>query len=210
MFAEDELISISALSQFLYCPRRCALIHIEQIWSENVFTTEGSILHEKAHSGVSESRDALKIVRSLRLASLTLGITGVADVVEFHQQADGAWRPFPVEYKRGSAKNAHCYAAQLCAQTLCLEEMLSVSIPAGALFLGKTRRRKSVAFSQELREQTLAAIRDVRTLLAQTAIPPAVNDERCEHCSLKEQCLPGATAVRGRAARYVEALRVEE
>jgi len=207
MYDEDDLIAISALSQFLYCPRRCALIHQEQIWSENVFTAEGRLLHEKPDSGQAERRGGVKTVTALLLRSLRYGLTGKADVVEFHQQTDGVWLPFPVEYKRGQPKAGNGDQVQLCAQALCLEEMLNLEIPAGALFYGKTRRRKQVPFSVALREKTIATAQAVHALLVQNRPPPPVNDARCEHCSLREQCLPQETASAARASRYLEALR---
>ena len=157
MYSEDQLLPLSAVSHYIHCPRRCALIHIEQIWSDNIFTAEGEVLHKNAHSGANESRGDIKIIRSLRLRSLRLGITGVTDIVEFHRRTqveggvriphhNGTWMPFPVEYKRGSAKDLHCYEVQLCAQALCLEEMLSTRISDGALFLGEKptlKRRRS-------------------------------------------------------------------
>src|SRR5271157_4827256 len=139
--AEEELIPISALNQYDYCPRRCALIHIEQMWDENRFTAEGRIMHEKVHQEGNESRGPVRIARGVPLRSLRLGLVGVADVVEFHKISKDTWQPFPVEYKRGKPKADYCDLIQLCAQAVCLEEMLSIAVPCGALFYGRTRRR---------------------------------------------------------------------
>jgi CRISPR-associated exonuclease Cas4 len=210
-YPEDQLLPLSAVSHYVHCPRRCALIHLEQAWSENVFTTEGRVLHEKAHSGKSESRGDLKILRSLRLRSLRLGITGIADVVELHRCApseggvpvsgiSGTWLPFPVEYKRGAARDIRCYEVQLCVQALCLEEMLSVQIPEGALFLGEKQHRSAVAFTDALRSETEAVCLALQKLFAEGVTPPADYSKRCSSCSLLEDCLPKSAGA-GKSAR---------
>ena len=160
MFAEADLLPVSALQHLLFCERRCALIHLEQLWAENVLTVEGKHLHEKAHDpDAAEKRGDVYIARSLALRSLRIGLAGQADVVEFERDESGVvlpfkagkWRPFPVEYKRGKPKRNHCDEVQLCAQALCLEEMLGANIPAGALFYGEPRRRVDVSFDPLLR-----------------------------------------------------------
>ena len=156
--AEDNLVPISALQHMLYCPRQCALIHIEQQWNENRFTAEGKILHERTDSGSGERRGTVRIERSVAVRSLILGVSGVADVVEIH---DGC-RPYPVEYKRGRPKAHRADEVQLCAQALCLEEMLNFSVPAGALFYGRNRRRKEIQFDSELRDLTKRVAAEVR------------------------------------------------
>ena len=186
----DELIPISALTQYAYCPRRCALIHIEQIWTENKFTAEGRIMHEHVHEEGNESRGDVRIERGASLRSLELGVIGKADVVEYHRQADGSWQAFPVEYKRGKPKPDHSDKIQLCAQALCLEEMLDTHIPAGALFYGKTRRRLDVEFDEALRQETRDAARLTHELIASKKTPGPVYEKRCESCSLIAECLP--------------------
>jgi len=214
-YSEDQLLSLSAVSQFVHCPRRCALIHLEQVWSENVNTAEGRVLHEKAHSGVSESRGDLKILRSLRLRSLRLGVTGVADVVEMHRCAPSEggvrlpdtasfWLPFPVEYKRGASKDIRCYEVQLCAQALCLEEMLSVHIPDGALFLGEKQHRTAVAFDAALRTETESVCLAIQKLFSEGVTPPADYNKRCESCSLIENCLPKSAGCGKSAKRWLD------
>src|SRR3974390_3797971 len=123
MYSEDDLIMISALQHYAFCPRQCALIHIEQIWTESGLTAEGRLLHERVHEAGNESRGDLRIARGVQLRSLKLGLIGMADVIEFHKTASGIWQPFPVEYKRGKPKNDHSDSIQICAQGICLEEM---------------------------------------------------------------------------------------
>lgn len=209
MYPAADLIPLSALQHYLYCPRQCALIHLEQVWEENLHTAEGRILHEKADSGKTEVRGNLKTVTGLPLRSLTLGITGKADVVEFHRQGE-VWLPFPVEYKRGRPKAHDADKIQLCAQALCLEEMLGLPVPEGALFYGKTRRRLTVPLDSVLRTATTEAAKAVHALMRDGLTPPPVADNRCAACSLAEQCLPRPLARRGGALRYLQSLQGEE
>ena len=184
---EDELTPISALLHMLYCPRRFALIHIERQWSENRFTAEGRILHERTDAGGRERRSGVTIERSVALRSLRLGVSGIADVVEIH---DGN-RPFPIEYKRGRPEAHRADEVQLCAQAMCLEEMLDRPVPEGALFYGRSRRRKAVVFDAELRALTERVAADTRSLLAAGDTPPPEFEARkCNACSLKEVCQP--------------------
>lgn len=187
---EDELIPISALNQYCYCPRRCALIHIEQVWDENRFTAEGKIMHEHVHEQGDESRGNVKIGRGIPLRSLRLGLVGVADVVEFHRINRNVWQPYPVEYKRGKPKPDSSDLVQLCAQAICLEEMLSVPVPKGALFYGRTRRRLDVPFDKSLRARTEEAARIAHDLIESGVTPPPVYGRRCESCSLLNECMP--------------------
>lgn len=189
MFAEDDLLPLSALQHLLFCRRQCALIHIERVWTENVFTVRGDILHERAHEQGYASRDGVRIARAVPLRSLELGLSGVADVVEFHEGKDGEV-VFPVEYKLGQPKADACDTVQLCAQALCLEEMLSRPIAAGAVFYGRTRRRLSVAFDTELREATRAVCADLHAFIRAGRTPEARFDKRCRACSLEATCLP--------------------
>lgn len=219
-YSEDQLLPLSAVSQYVHCPRRCALIHLEQVWSENVVTAEGRVLHDKVDSGANESRGDLKILRSLRLRSLRLGVTGIADVVELRRRApseggvrvpgiDGAWQPFPVEYKRGASKDIRCYEVQLCAQALCLEEMLAVPIPDGALFLGEKQHRTPVAFDDALRVATESVCLAVQKLFDAGVTPPADYTKRCSSCSLLEACLPQSAGA-GKSARRWLARQLDE
>ena len=197
--AEMELIPVSALNQYVYCPRRCALIHIEQLWDENLFTAEGRIMHEKVDTANRESRGNVRIEYGMPMRSLRLGLIGKADVVEFHKHGD-KWVPFPVEYKRGKPKPDNCDKVQLCAQAICLEEMMSVEIPAGALFYGETRHRHDVEFSATLRRETEDVAKGVRELIASGMTPPSVYSAKCKKCSLVELCIP---QVNKKASKYL-------
>jgi len=202
MFSEDELLPLSALQHLMFCERQCALIHIEQVWAENVLTVQGHQLHERSDETETESRGDIRIARGLRIRSLRLGLSGKMDVVEFHRVEsesiqgisitgiDGFWYPVPVEYKRGKPKTDHSDEVQLCAQALCLEEMLNVSVPAGAVFYGKPRRRLDVNFTQQLRAETEAAAARLHELFRNGRTPPAVYEKKCESCSLMHLCMP--------------------
>jgi len=204
MYNENDLVMLSALQHFLYCPRQCALIHIEQLWSENRLTAEGRILHERVHTAASESRRKIRIEYDMPIRSLALGLSGRADVVEFHRQKDNSWQPFPVEYKRGRPKKHDADRVQLCAQALCLEEMLNTAVPAGALFYGKKRRRLEVEFDVALRQITKQAAEDLHRLLDHGQTPPPRYSKGCERCSFLEQCLPTIMGKQGRVGRYLD------
>ncbi|MBI4824800.1 MAG: CRISPR-associated protein Cas4 [Nitrospirae bacterium] len=199
-YAEDDLIQLSALQHLVFCERQCALIHIEQLWSENVLTAEGKIMHEKVDTANRESRGKIRIEYGVPMRSLRLGLIGKADVVEFHKKDDGSWQPFPVEYKRGKPKLDDCDKVQLCAQAICLEEMLNVEITEGALFYGQTRRREDVAFDKALRIETEETARKVHELIASGITPKAEYSAKCKKCSLLELCLP---KVSRKASKYL-------
>src|SRR5208283_3494677 len=190
MYNIDDLIQLSSLQHYAFCPRQCALIHVEQVWAENRLTAEGRIMHEHVHDEGDESRGDVRIERGASLRSLRLGLIGKADVVEYHRHADGTWQAFPVEYKRGKPKIDHSDKVQLCAQALCLEEMLNASIPAGALFYGKTRRRLDVNFDEALRLETEAAAIKTHELIDAGLTPAPLYAKRCESCSLMAECMP--------------------
>ena len=214
MFSEDDLFPISALQHLAFCERQCALIHIEGVWQENKLTAEGRGLHDRAHESEVEVRPGIRLVRGLRLRSLRLGLTGQADVVEFHtaNQAgnstqltglQGWWQPYPVEYKRGKPKSNRCDEIQLCAQAMCLEEMLQVSIAEGALYYGKPRRRTGVNFSLGLREETERMAARLHQMMASGRTPAAVLEPKCKQCSLIDICLPGSTDGSGSVVQYM-------
>ena len=190
MYSPEDLIQLSALQHMVFCERQCALIHIEQTWTESGRTAEGRIMHERVHEESRESRGDDRIDYGVSLRSLRLGLIGEADVVEFHCRPDGSWLPFPVEYKRGKPKADDCDKVQLCAQAICLEEMLSVAIPEGALFYGQTRHRLDVVFDEALRRETAETARLTHALIASGRTPPPVYEKRCESCSLMAECLP--------------------
>ncbi len=215
MYEEEDFLPISALQHLAYCPRRCALIYLEQVWDENRFTTEGKHLHEDLHEGGAESRGDLRIVRGLRLHSFRLGLSGQADVVEFHRvdqppgvalpEAAGLWRPFPVEYKRGKPKIEDCDRVQVCAQALCLEEMLQLPVSEGALYYGRPRRREQVTFADALRRETEALAARLHEMVAVGVTPPAQVKRACRDCSLVDLCLPRVGERKRSARRYLAA-----
>ena len=183
-----EPLPISALNHLLYCERRAALVHLEQVWADNHFTAEGKVLHEIAHSGADESQRGVRITRAMPLVSTVLAMTGEADVVEFHKNGSVV----PIEYKRGKPKLHRADEVQLCAQALCLEEMLNVTIPSGCLFYGKTRRRTKVSFDDELRTVTIETIERLHELITKRVTPRAVREKKCDKCSLIGICMPDA------------------
>lgn len=189
---EEDFVPLSALQHHLFCPRQCALIHLERLWEENVLTAEGRLMHENAHTPKAERRGDLKTLSAVPLASRALGVAGVADVVELHRDpASGRWRPFPVEYKRGRPKAHRADEVQLCAQGICLEEMFAVEVPEGALFYGANRRRTAVTFDQELRTLTAQIAAEAQALFASGVTPRmAYEKKRCDACSLLALCRP--------------------
>lgn len=198
MYAEEDLLPISALQHLVFCPRQCALIHMDRAWEENSLTAEGKQLHSRVHQDDIERRGGVRIVRSLRLRSLRYGITGVADVVEFAK----ASVPNIVEYKRGKSKPDKSDEVQLCAQALCLEEMLQTEILSGSMFYWQPRRRERVNFSEELRDLTLSMISTLRDMLDSGNLPKAIYSKKCRKCSLIEQCMPEISSGRRSANRY--------
>jgi len=197
-FSED-LLPLSGLQHFAFCRRQWALIHLEQQWQENLRTVEGGLLHRRAHDGAArERRSDTLILRGLQVVSHQLGLSGQCDVVEFHatpkgvplQGDEGLWQPYPVEYKRGKPKSHQADELQLCAQAMCLEEMLCCSIPEGALFYGEPRRRTVVFFTPELRETVRRDSDEMHQLYHRGHTPKAKPSKSCSACSLKELCLP--------------------
>ncbi|MBK5291616.1 MAG: CRISPR-associated protein Cas4 [Acidobacteriia bacterium] len=211
MYTEDDLLPISGLQHLQFCERQWGLIHIEQQWEENRLTAEGRILHDRVHEAGTESRPGIIVARGLRLRSLRLGLTGQADVVEFHGGETGVelpgrkgrWRPFPVEYKRGRPKADSCDRVQLCAQALCLEETFGAMIESGALFYGASRRRTDVRFDAVLRKRTEDIAQRMHELYSAGVTPHAVYAKKCENCSLYNRCLPRMASKRATVERYM-------
>lgn len=189
----NDPIMISALEHYAYCPRQCALIHLEQVWSENLYTMRGRDVHEHVHDESSHEMDGVKLERSLPIWSRRLKLTGQADLVEFH---DGI--PYPVEYKSGRYRRGNPETVQLCAQALCLEEMFGVSVPKGALFWHGSQGRREIVFTEAMREQVEDVVSKVAEMLAKRVVPEPVNDKRCLECSLKDSCLPAVVAGKAR------------
>ena len=180
-----EAVPLSALQHYVFCPRQCALIHVEGIWSENAQTAHGRQVHERAHAGGGEERGGVKTLRALPLVSREHGLAGVADVIELH-----AGRPIPVEYKSGRTKPRLADEVQLCAQAMCLEEMFGGAIAHGFIYHVASRGRREVTFTPTLRRAVLDARDGVRELLRGGRLPPPAADERCRSCSLQEECEP--------------------
>ncbi len=208
-YTEDDLVQLSALQHLLFCERQCALIHIEQVWSENLFTAEGRILHERVDSGERQTRNDVRIETAVALCSFRLGLSGKADVVEYHRDEQGNWLPFPVEYKRGRPKAANWDKVQLCAQALCLEEMLHCPVPEGALFYGKNRRRQVVSFDEQLRRETEDAAARLHALVRSGRTPPARYAKKCESCSLMNLCMPKVAGAKKNVGRYLSRVLVD-
>ncbi len=181
-------VLISAIEHYSYCPRQCALIHVEGIYEENLYTMRGQLAHERVDAGEDDVREGIRAVRAIPLWSAQYGLRGKADLVEFREE-----RPYPVEYKVGRRRGVHA-DLQLCAQALCLEEMLGQSVKHGAIFYHAQRRRHEVEFTDELRAATLRVVEGIREVLSAQKLPEAPNDERCPHCSLINSCLPWVVA----------------
>lgn len=203
MWQDDDLVMISAIEHYSYCPRQCALIHVEQVYDENVFTLRGNRAHERADTVSWEMDGTTRIERALPLWSDRLGLTGRADTVEFRE--DGTL--FPVEYKHGPRREHIHDDLQLCAQAVCLEEIFNKPVPYGAIYHHSSRRRRDVEFTDRLRsimEDTILTIREMRKT---GEMPVPVNDKRCPNCSLLDSCVPAAL-VSGRQAYHRRQLYV--
>lgn len=185
MNGELELVTISSLAHYSYCPRRCALIYAEQTFDENIYTLRGRAVHERVDEVKSTVEDGIRVERSLPLWSKRLGLVGKADVVEFHGDV-----PYPVEYKHGPKRKKEHDELQVCAQAICLEEMLGKPVPCGAIFHASSHQRREVIFDQTLREKVESAIAGIRKILQAEKLPQAANDARCRNCSLYESCMP--------------------
>ena len=225
MYSDEDYLLLSGIQHMAFCERQWALIHIEQVWAENVRTVEGKHLHERTDDPFKdETRKTLLIIRAMPLVSRKLGLRGVADVVEFHQSKglvegercrlenrEGWWRPVPVEYKRGRPKPDDRDAVQLCAQAMALEEMMHVSIPAGFLFYGQTKHREPVTFNEALRQYTIKLATRMHQLVREGRTPKAQKGKRCSQCSLVEQCQPRWTLrYRSVESYLVRMCRMEE
>ena len=186
MYTESDYLLLSGLQHLKFCPRQCALIHLEQLWHENFFTASGRAQHEKVHSGVGESRRVVRTERDLKIASSLLGIIGQTDAVEFY--SDG--KIIPVEYKHGEPKEDTCDEVQLCAQVICLEEMLHCKIDEGALYYFKIRRRVPVPITEELRKETIELAEQFHNLIESGKTPCAIYSHKCESCSFIDECFP--------------------
>lgn len=221
MYTEEDLLPISALQHLSFCERQWGLIHLEGAWLENRLTAEGRQLHERVHEAPGDVRGDLRTARGLRLRSLRLGLVGIADVVEFRRlkgedvwlgirgiapSLSGRWNVEPVEYKRGRPKSGNCDTVQLCAQAICLEEMIGVHIPVGQLFYARPRRRLAVHFTENLRNETCRLADRLHKLHERGETPPPPKRrQQCRSCSLAHVCLPEISRRRS-ATRYLAAV----
>lgn len=215
---DDKLLPLSGIQHFSFCQRQWALIHIEQQWQENLRTTEGHLMHQRAHDArLRERRGNVLTLHELSICSHALGLSGKCDVVEFHLSANGVfiqgeeglWQPYPVEYKHGEPKEINADKLQLCAQAMCLEEMLCCSVPCGALFYGETRRRLPVEFDSELRQELTDLCLQMHQLYERGYTPKVKPSKSCNACSLKDLCLPKLMR-HGSPSDYIKSHIVEE
>ncbi len=190
-----EPVAISALQHYSYCPRQCALIHQEQSFEDNEFTLRGHRAHRRVDSGEISTEGDVRVLRSLPLYSERLGLTGKADVVEF--LPDGT--PYPVEYKQGRRHKRDHDDIQLAAQAVCLEEMTGRDVPEGAIYHHKSKRRRIVPITPELRREVERLTAEVRALLDSGRMPPPASDPAlCRACSLQPVCQPELVAAEQR------------
>jgi CRISPR-associated exonuclease Cas4 len=195
----EPVVLLSALEHHLYCPRQCALIHVDGLWAENASTVAGTRAHRRVDTAPGRQERGRLILRGLPLYSERYGLSGRADAVEVH--GDGSL--FPVEYKAG-VRHGQAADVQLCAQALCLEEMTGQAVPTGLVWYGGPRRRRIVELEDELRTMTITAINQVRANLVEGVLPPAVADDRCRECQLEPVCMPQVVLRPKAVLRYLE------
>ena len=215
---EDDYLMISGIQHFAFCKRQWALIHIENQWFENEYTTDGEIFHERAHdSSLIEKRKGIIITRALRIKSDTLGVTGSCDIVEFHKDDDGIsihnfegkWLPIPIEYKRGKPKQYNYDELQLCTEAMCLEEMLVCKIEYGFIYYGETGKRKKIIFDDTLKNQVKSLFQEMHELFNKAHTPKVKTNKRCYLCSLKNICLPKLNKIK-QASTYINNILEEK
>lgn len=196
---DSDWLPLSAIFRYAHCPRQCYLFHVEGQKAENRFTVEGNLVHRRVTEAEDESRSGVRICRSLNLVSHRLHIRGISDVVEFHGD-----QPVPVEYKRGGRKHRDDERAQLTLQAICLEEMLSVTIPQGFIWHAQTRRRELIVLDAEARRHAEDLVDAVRKCMGALTSPPAIRKRHCESCSLVDHCLPMATDGKRSATAWIQ------
>jgi CRISPR-associated exonuclease Cas4 len=206
VYAEEDLVPISAIQHVMFCERQYALIHLEQLWEENRFTAEGQVLHGRVDVEHHESRRLHKTEYGMAIRSLEYGLIGKADVVEFEKNSAGGYVSIkPVEFKRGRSKEDDWDRVQLCAQALCLEEMFQTQVSGGQFYYLQEHRRTSLLFDSELRQQTLNLILRIREIIFSQQTPVAIyNAKKCDRCSLVEICMPKSLNGGGKSvSRYI-------
>lgn len=201
MYAEDELLPISSLAQYAYCPRRAGLIFVERQWADNVFTVQGRHLHERVHQPSKTRSEGRRIVRSLVLSSARLGLFGIADMVEFPDE-DPITDVTIIEFKRGklTPRRKLEYEIQLCAQAMCLEEMLGLQLRRGSLFFALSHRRIEIQFTVELRQSVESVALRMHEMMQNAAVPRPQLGRKCRGCSLRDLCMPELSVGRDAAA----------
>lgn len=208
-FPEESYLSIHMLNDLLFCERRAALHAIEQIWVDNQFTTEGLLAHKRVDVPKNLRRGDKRNVTGMWLVSHQLGLIGKADLVELRAGENGEIVPYPVDFKRGKKRRWDNNEAQLCAQALCLEEMMKVAVPRGAIFHIKSGHREEVEFDTELRAKTIRAAERLRELIERRETPLAKFHPKCKGCSLLEWCMPKALRPRATAGKYLQSLMLD-
>lgn len=221
-YTQDDLLPLSGIQHFLFCRRQWALIHVEQQWKENALTAEGKIMHKRADDPFfTETRNGVITARSVPVASYRLGLSGVCDVIEFKTSPpaplpvgeglgvrlpnrDGFYLPSPIEYKRGKEKHNHSDETQLCAQAMCLEEMLSTRISHGYLFYGETRHRVEIEFTPELRTLVQDMSAEMHNYFSRGYTPKVKTHKGCRSCSLADICLPVLNEKVIAASKYIK------
>ena len=199
--SSDDSIPVSALEHFSYCPRQCALIHVERVWDENLYTMRGRDVHTHVDEESSQDIGGVKLERALPIWSRRLNLVGIADLVEFHGET-----PYPVEYKSGRLRKGIHESLQLCAQALCLEDMFSVAVPCGAIYWHGSRERIEICFTDEMRSNVKKTAEAVAEMLVAKVLPKPVNDKRCKDCSLRSSCLPTVVTDGQRRVKSLKAL----
>ncbi|HOP55022.1 MAG TPA: CRISPR-associated protein Cas4 [Bacillota bacterium] len=198
MRSEEDLIPISLLSQYYYCKRRAGLMLLERQWQDNIHTAEGTVLHERVHSGKSESRGSFHILRTLTVRSFEVGLVGVIDCLEIVQSEngyalpwlEGRWAMHPVEYKHGVRRNELEYEVQMAAQAMCLEEMYNCKIDKGYVYYGDDRRRIEVTIDDYYRDLVVEGAKSLNKILENQVTPIARRSAKCRECSLNDVCFP--------------------
>lgn len=212
-YTSSYLLPLSGIQHFVFCRRQWALIHVERQWQENALTAEGRILHRQADDPFfTEKRTGMLVARAVPVASYSLGLSGICDVVEFTESPEGVklpgreglWLPAPVEYKRGKKKHEPSDESQLCAQAICLEEMLLVSVPRGYLYYGQTRRRVAVELTSALRELVVKMSAEMHAYFRRGHTPRVKTSKACRSCSLADICLPKLQDKTIPASRYIQ------
>ena len=203
MYTDDEMLMLSGIQHYVFCPRQWALIHVEQQWEDNRLTMEGNVLHENVDNPFYRQKNGDTItLRSVHLASRQLGLYGISDAIELlpsdtaensitHPRYPGRWTPYPVEYKRGHSKPNACDEVQLAAQVICLEEMYGIRVDYAALFYNETKRREAISISEELRALTRRCADDMHRIFSSGQLPPVDKQRHCKNCSLANVCMPG-------------------